>query len=64
MDSNVKVMYFVIGFYFCCKLYVGVDGVEVVLYAVDVSVSGIVNYQNVINVAKITCNFKFFREVC
>ena len=64
MDSNVKVMYFVIVFCFCCKLYGGVDGVEIVLYAVDVCVSGIINYRNVINATKITCNFMFVREVC
>ena len=64
MDCNVKVIYLVIGFCFCCKLHVGVDSVEIILYATDVCVSGIINCRNVINVVKITCNLMFVREVC
>ena len=64
VDSNVQVMYFVIGFCFCSEFYVGVDGVEVVLYVVDVCVSGVINYQNVINLSKVTCNFILVGEVC
>ena len=64
MDGNMQVIYFVVGFCFCSEFYVGVDSVEVVLYVVDVSVSGVIDYQDVINVSKITHNFMFVEEVC
>jgi hypothetical protein len=41
-----------------------VNGVEVVLYVVDVGVSGVIDYQDVINVSKITHNFMFVKVVC
>ena len=40
------------------------DSVEVVLYVVHVGVSGVIDYQDVINVSKITHNFMFVGEVC
>ena len=56
VDCNVKVIYPVVGLCFCSEFYVGVDHVEVITYAIDVCVVGVVNYQNVVNVAKVSCN--------
>ena len=64
MDGNVQVIYFVVGFCFCSEFYVGVDGVEVILYVVDFGMSGVTDYQDVINVSKVTLNFMFVGEVC
>ena len=56
MDSNVKVIYLATGFSFCSELHVRVDRVEVILYVIDVCVSGIINYQNVVYVVQVSCN--------
>ena len=56
MDCNVKVTYLVVGLSFCSKFQVVVDRVEVITYVTDVCVVGIVDYQNVVNVAKVSCN--------
>ena len=53
MDSNVQVIYAVVGFCFCSEFYVGVDRVEVFVYAINICVVGVVDYQDIIDVAKI-----------
>ena len=40
------------------------DLVEVCLYAVNVSVVGIPDYQDIIKVAEVCCNFVFFLDRC
>jgi hypothetical protein len=57
VDCDIDEIYLVIGFCFSGKLHVGVDSVEVVLCVVDVRVAGVINYQNVIDVGKIPCDF-------
>jgi len=56
VNSNVKVIYTVVGLCFCSEFHVGVDRVEVFVYAINVRVVGVVNYQDIINVAKISYN--------
>ena len=53
MDSNVQVIYAVVGFCFCSEFYVEVDRNEVFAYAINVCVVGVVDYQDAIDVAKI-----------
>jgi hypothetical protein len=43
LDGEVKVVYLVIGLGFSCELQVGVHCVEVVQYALDICVVGVVN---------------------
>jgi len=64
VDCNVKVIYLVVGLCFCKELHVGVDHVEVFTHVIDVCVVGVVNYRNVVNVAKVSCDFVLVREVC
>ena len=56
VDCNVKVLYLVVGLCFCSKLHVGVDRVEVITYVINVCVVGVIDYQNVVNIGKISCN--------
>ena len=53
VDSNVKVIYLVVGLCFCSRLHVRVDRVEDFRYVIDVCVVGVVDYQNV-NVPKVS----------
>jgi hypothetical protein len=41
-----------------------VDCVEVILYVVDVCVAGVVDYQNIIDIAEVPYNFMFVCKVC
>ena len=56
MDCNVKVIYLFVELCFCKALHDGVGRVEVFTHVIDVCVVGVVNYQNVVNVAKVSCN--------
>ena len=60
-------MYLVVGFRFCCELHIWLERIKVVWYVFDVSMAGIINYQNVINTAKIFSDVVFakvLREMC
>jgi hypothetical protein len=52
--SNVKVIYAVVGFCFCGEFHVGVDRIKILLYVVNVYVVGVINYQDVVDIAKIS----------
>jgi hypothetical protein len=52
--GEVKVIYAVVGLCLCSEFHIGVDCVEVSVYVINVRVVGVVNYQDVINVAKIS----------
>jgi hypothetical protein len=63
-NSNVQEIYLLIGFRFCCELHVWVERVKVVLYVFDVSVVGVINYQNDVNIAKVCSDVVFAEELC
>ena len=56
VECNVKVIHPVVELCFCSKLHVGVDRVEVIKYVIDACVVGVVDYRNVVNVEKVSCN--------
>jgi len=58
-----KKIYLVVGFRFCCELHVWVERIKVILYVFYVGVAGIINYQDIINIAKI-CSDVFAKELC
>jgi len=59
---NVKVIY-PVGLRYCSEFHVGVDRVEIFTYAVDVCGVGVLNYQDVVNVAKKHKTAGYFRYV-
>jgi hypothetical protein len=63
VNSDVQKIYLVVRFWFCCKLHVWVEHTEVILYVFNVSVVGIINYQNVIDIAKICSDLVFAKEL-
>ena len=56
VNCNVKEIYSVVGLRFCSEFHVRVDRIEVFTYAADVRVFGIINYQDDVNVAKVSSN--------
>ena len=59
VDGDVYEIDLVVGFCFCCDIYVWVDCVEVILYVVDVCVAGVINYHYVIYISEVSDNFVF-----
>jgi len=56
VEFNIKEIYPVVGLRFCSEFHVGVDRFEVFKYAVDDCVFCVINYQNDVNVVKVSCN--------
>ena len=54
LDSDFEVIYAVVGLCFSSEFHVGVECVEVHVYAINVCVVGVVDYQNVVHVAKLS----------
>jgi len=48
VDSDVKLIYDVVGLNFCSEFHVGVDCIEVHVYAINVCVVGVAYYQDVV----------------
>ena len=59
LDSDVEVIYAFVGFCFSSEFHVGMDCVEVLVYAINVCVVGVVDYQDIVHVAKISNDFVF-----
>ena len=59
VDSYVEVICAVVGLCFSSEFHVEVDCIEVHVYAINVCVVGVVDYQDVVHVAKISSDLVF-----
>ena len=62
-NSDVQKIYLFVRFWFCCKLHVWLEHIEVILYLFNVGAAGIINYQSVNDIAKICSDLVFAKKL-